>query len=177
MRSLSHPGRRLGCAIASNLKRPLSSGRSHGDYRPLVFWMLLLLSLPAGCLRAEAAPRQPDLANVGICRIIEQMAAANQLPVEYLSRLLWIESGFSSSATSPAGAEGIAQFMPETAAEQGLTDTRDPLMSISHAARLLDDLHRQFGNLGLAAAAYNAGPARLTRWLQGTSLMPAETRL
>jgi hypothetical protein len=138
---------------------------------------LLLLSLAVGVGRADAAPREPVSADAGICRIIENTAAANQLPVGYLSRLLWTESRFDSGATSPAGAEGIAQFMPGTAAEQGLDDPWDPTSSIDHAARLLVNLHRRFGNLGLAAAAYNAGPGRLAGWLQGSSILPEETRL
>jgi hypothetical protein len=71
----------------------------------------------------------------------------------------------------------VAQFMPQTAAERGLADPRDPAQAIRHAARLLAELDRQFGNLGLAAAAYNAGALRVTHWLQGTSALPIETRL
>jgi hypothetical protein len=112
-----------------------------------------------------------------ICQTINDAAAASGLPVGFLARLLWTESGFRSTATSPAGAEGVAQFMPQTAAERGLVDPRDPLQAIYHAARLLLDLDRQFGNLGLAAAAYNAGAARVTKWLQGLSQLPIETRL
>lgn len=72
--------------------------------------------------------------------------------------------------------EGIAQFMPERAAERGLADPRDPHFAIPHAARLLADLRCQFGNLGLAAAAYNAGPGRVSEWLRGSGMRPAETR-
>jgi hypothetical protein len=111
-----------------------------------------------------------------VCQIIERNAAEHGLPVEYLSRLLWVESGFDANATSPAGATGIAQFMPETAVELGLRDTRDPPASITHAARFLVDLKQRFGNLGLAAAAYNAGPGRLAGWLQGSRGLPDETR-
>jgi hypothetical protein len=111
-----------------------------------------------------------------ICQTISDAALANGLPVGFLARLLWTESGFRSTATSPAGAEGVAQFMPETAARRGLADPRDPLQSIQQAARLLIELGRQFGNLGLAAAAYNAGSARVAKWLQGASALPVETR-
>ena len=113
---------------------------------------------------------------VAICRLIERNAAEQGLPVECLSRLLWVESGFDANATSPAGATGIAQFMPETASERGLRDTRDPSASITHAARLLAELGHRFGNLGLAAAAYNAGSGRLAKWLHGSSGLPEETR-
>ena len=94
-----------------------------------------------------------------------------------LARILWQESRLRSDATSPAGAEGVAQFMPRTAAARGLADPRDPAPSIVEAARLLADLNVRFGNRGLAAAAYNAGPGRVARWLRRQSDLPAETRL
>jgi len=112
-----------------------------------------------------------------ICQAISDAAGANGLPASFLARLLWIESGFHSSAVSPAGAIGVAQFMPQTAAERGLSDPRDPVEAINHAARLLIELDRYFGNLGLAAAAYNAGAARVTKWLQGQSGLPLETQI
>ncbi len=112
-----------------------------------------------------------------ICRTIFDAAQYNGLPAGFLARLLWTESGFNSAATSTAGAIGVAQFMPRTAAERGLADPRDPYPAIYHAARLLADLQRQFGNLGLAAAAYSAGKVRLEKWLQGLSPLPLETRL
>ena len=55
--------------------------------------------------------------------------------------------------------------MPETAAERGLDNPFDPLQAIPESARLLRDLSKKFGNLGLAAAAYNAGPKRVEDWL------------
>jgi hypothetical protein len=112
-----------------------------------------------------------------ICQAIGEAAAATGLPFGYLARLLWTESGFRSSATSPAGAMGVAQFMPQTAAIHGLADPRDPFQSIPHAAIMLVGLYREFGNLGLAAAAYNAGEARIAKWLRGLSPLPIETRL
>ena len=112
-----------------------------------------------------------------ICQTIGAAAGETGLPMGFLARLLWTESGFHSAATSPAGAEGVAQFMPQTAALRGLADPRDPIQAIQHAARLLVDLDREFGNLGLAAAAYNAGAARVEKWLRGLSSLPVETRL
>ena len=112
-----------------------------------------------------------------VCQTIADAAAANGLPASFLARLLWTESGFRSSAISPAGAIGVAQFMPQTAIERGLSDPRDPLQAIYHAASLLIELDRHFGNLGLAAAAYNAGAARVTKWLLGQSGLPMETEV
>ena len=88
----------------------------------------------------------------------------------FLHKLIRQESGFDRTAISPAGAQGIAQFMPATAATRGLDDPFDPKKAIPEAAHYLSDLRKQFGNLGLAAAAYNAGPDRLRRWLTGLGL-------
>jgi membrane-bound lytic murein transglycosylase B len=77
---------------------------------------------------------------------------------------------------SRAGAQGIAQFMPETAATVGLDNPFDPLQAIAASARLLRNLVKQFGNLGLAAAAYNAGPRRIQDWLARKGKLPEETQ-
>lgn len=111
-----------------------------------------------------------------VCRIIDGAARANRLPPNYLTRIIWRESSFRPGAVSPAGAQGIAQFMPGTAAERGLADPFDPEQAIPKAARLLADLRRQFGNLGLAAAAYNAGAARVQKFLAHQAGLPPETR-
>ena len=76
-----------------------------------------------------------------------------------LAGQLIAESGFNPFATSPAGAEGIAQFMPGTASSYGLADPFDPVEAIDAEAHLMSDLLHQFGSPELALAAYNAGPA------------------
>lgn len=111
-----------------------------------------------------------------VCRLVEASAKSSGLPVVFLTRLIWQESSFRSGAVSPAGAQGIAQFMPGTANERGLANPFDPEQAIPKAAELLADLKRRFGNLGLAAAAYNAGAARVTDWLAGHGQLPQETR-
>ena len=73
-------------------------------------------------------------------------------------------------------AQGIAQFMPGTASERGLLDPFNPVQALPKSAEFLAELRDQFGNLGLAAAAYNAGPRRVQEWLAGTGGMPSETR-
>jgi hypothetical protein len=98
------------------------------------------------------------------------------LPVAFLTRIIWRESSFRAGVVSPAGAQGIAQFMPGTAQARGLADPFDPEQAIPKAARLLADLQRRFGNLGLAAAAYNAGAGRVTEFLHSGGALPAETR-
>ena len=75
-----------------------------------------------------------------------------------LAAQLMAESGFDPNAGSPAGAQGIAQFMPGTAAAYGLANPFDPVAAIDAQAHLMSDLLRQFGSPELALAAYNAGP-------------------
>jgi soluble lytic murein transglycosylase-like protein len=111
-----------------------------------------------------------------ICQALALAAAANDLPVEFFTGLIWQESRFKPEAISPAGAQGVAQFMPGTARLRGLEDPFDPLRAIAKSAELLRDPNRGFGNLGLAAAAYNAGPGRVHDWLGGRRALPGETR-
>ena len=130
-----------------------------------------------------AAPAPPASANVreSVCLIIESAARANDLPLEFFARVIWQESRFRPDAVGPVTrsgqrAQGIAQFMPGTAAERGLLDPFDPVQALPKSAEFLRELRRQFGNLGLAAAAYNAGPQRVRDWMAGARTLPAETR-
>lgn len=111
-----------------------------------------------------------------ICDSLIEAAQSNQLPIPFFIHLLFQESGFKPDVVSHAGAQGIAQFMPETAATVGLNNPFDPLQAIAASARLLRNLVRQFGNLGLAAAAYNAGPRRIQDWLAKKGKLPDETQ-
>jgi Transglycosylase SLT domain len=109
------------------------------------------------------------------CSTIQRAAADNGLPVDFFAKLIWQESRFDPGAHSPAGAQGIAQFMPRTAFLRGLTNAFDPVEALRESASYLRELKTTFGNLGLAAAAYNAGPGRLSRWLSGKNSLPQET--
>ena len=116
-----------------------------------------------------------------ICLMIESAAKSQDLPLEFFARVIWQESRFQSDAVGPTTrrgqrAQGIAQFMPGTASERRLLDPFDPVQALPKSAEFLSELRGQFGNLGLAAAAYNAGPRRLQEWLAGTGAMPQETR-
>lgn len=111
-----------------------------------------------------------------ICPLMQEQAEVNRLPPLFLVRLIWRESRFNPQAISPKGAQGIAQFMPGTAADRGLDDPFEPKMAIIHSASLLADLRDEFGNIGLAAAAYNAGAERVRQWLASTiTHLPWET--
>ena len=130
---------------------------------------------PTPKTEAPANDRRPSVAD--ICSTLAQAAADNGLPEEFFTRLIWQESRFNPTAVSPAGAQGIAQFMPGTAAMRGLTNAFEPLQALRESASYLRELRTTFrGNLGLAAAAYNAGPGQVEAWRAGRSVLPGETQ-
>ncbi|MER8975579.1 MULTISPECIES: lytic transglycosylase domain-containing protein [unclassified Mesorhizobium] len=110
-----------------------------------------------------------------VCNLIEAHADRNGLPRDFFARLIWKESRFDPNAVSPVGAEGIAQFMPGTARMRGLANSFDIEQAIPASAKYLAEMKSGFGNLGLAAAAYNAGESRVTRWLHSGGFLPMET--
>jgi len=135
---------------------------------------------------AVPPPKPPEPARESdtreaMCLMIESAARAENLPLEFFARVIWQESRFQSDAVGPVTrsgqrAQGIAQFMPGTASERRLLDPFDPVQALPKSAEFLNELRNQFGNLGLAAAAYNAGPKRVQDWLSGSGYMPQETR-
>jgi hypothetical protein len=149
----------------------------------------LVLTFLANHAAAEGVPievREPALANnlvlrkssfaIDACRLIDRVARANAIPGDYIARLISVESGFSPTAVSPKGAQGIAQFMPETARLRGLADPFEPGSALKAAIEYLSELRHRFGNLGLAAAAYNAGEKRVEALIAGKTSLPLETR-
>lgn len=94
---------------------------------------------------------------------IQSAAANNGIPASLLAALVSHESGFNPSAISSAGAQGIAQFMPATAAGMGVNPF-DPTQAINGAAKLLGAYTSRFGSYADALAAYNAGPTAVVRY-------------
>ena len=111
-----------------------------------------------------------------VCTAISVFAARWRLPEAFLARLIWQESRFDPLALSPAGAQGIAQFMPGTARIRGLGNAFDPADALARSAEYLRFLTDKFGNLGLAAAAYNGGERRLENFVARGGGLPYETR-
>ncbi len=105
-----------------------------------------------------------------------KVAQANALPVGFFTNLIWRESNFDHFAISRVGAMGIAQFMPDVADRMGLGDAFDARDALPASGKLLRTLRARFNNLGLVAAAYNAGPKRVADWLDQRSELPKETR-
>jgi hypothetical protein len=162
----------------------------------------LLVALAAPAIAGDTAPARTRVATPSVeelampdpasnardtdtreamCLMIESAARANDLPLEFFARVIWQESRFQTDAVGPVTrngqrAQGIAQFMPGTASERRLLDPFDPVQALPKSAEFLSELRNQFGNLGLAAAAYNAGPRRVQEWLAGSGPMPQETR-
>jgi hypothetical protein len=94
---------------------------------------------------------------------IARAASRWNVAAALLSAQLYVESNFNPFAVSPAGARGIAQFMPGTARAYGLDDPFDAAAAIDAQARLMRDLLRRFASTALALAAYNAGPGAVGR--------------
>jgi hypothetical protein len=132
----------------------------------------LLLFLPG---QLQAATESRETFAKRICPHVVENAERAALDSNFFIRLLWKESLFDPNAVSPKGAQGLAQFMPETAGKRGLADPFDPVSAVKASADYLAELRANFGNLGLAAAAYNAGEERVQRYLDGKSGLPDET--
>jgi soluble lytic murein transglycosylase-like protein len=137
--------------------RPIS--RLRYVFVALLAWALLICEVELSSLWAEDTPPSGEetsdtaiLKPEILCSELEAQANARALPADFFVRLIWKESRFNSQALSPKGAQGIAQFMPVTAAERGLTDPFDPMTAIAESASYLADLAAEFGNIGLAAA-------------------------
>ena len=141
----------------------------------------MALLLPHGAASAGTPPALPKSDDerktfaTSICGEISTRATEHGLPEAFMARLIWKESLFDPGAVSPKGAQGLAQFMPGTAALRGLDDPFDPQEALAASAAYLAELRKSFGNLGLAAAAYNAGEERVKKWLNGGGL-PYETQ-
>ena len=141
--------------------------------------LLILLPIAAGAATPPPLPSTEDerrsFADT-VCSEIDDRASEHGLPQSFIARLIWKESLFDPGAVSPKGAQGIAQFMPGTAKLRGLDDPFDAKKALAASAAYLAELRTRFGNLGRAAAAYNAGEERVRKWLSGTGGLPYETQ-
>lgn len=125
----------------------------------------------------EGPPVAPaDVPIEAVCDTLAAAAQANGLPTGFFARLIWQESKFKQRVVSPVGAQGVAQFMPAVAVERGLRNPFDPLAALPESAEFLKEHVKFFGNVGLAAAAYNGGARRVTEWLARRGRLPDETR-
>lgn len=142
-------------------------------------WLLLMSTLAQATGEPPALPKSRDERQAyatSVCGEIATQAAGTGLPEHFFARLIWKESLFDPGAISPKGAQGIAQFMPGTARLRGLDDPFDTTKALAASAAYLAELKTTFGNLGHAAAAYNAGEERARRWIAGDGGLPYETQ-
>lgn len=137
-----------------------------------------LIQAELAALREPEGPPMPppDVPMDSLCHTLASAAQAHGIPAGFFARLIWQESKFKQRVVSHAGAQGVAQFMPAVAAERGLRDPFDALAALPHSARFLKEHVETFGNLGLAAAAYNGGARRVMDWLARRGNLPQETR-
>ena len=134
---------------------------------------------PGAAADAAGSPSQslPAFVPAGFRGPLLHSAARWNVSAALLAAQLMAESGFDPYAVSPAGAQGIAQFMPGTAGSYGLEDPFDPEAAIDAEARMMSGLLRRFGSVRLALAAYNAGQHNVDRWLeQGRAIQFRETQ-
>jgi hypothetical protein len=138
----------------------------------------LFRKLPLPRMRPASAPKPPEPNSPqDVCETIAASAQKHRLPIAFFGNLIYQESGLKPRVVSRAGARGIAQFMPKTARSVGLKDPFNPRQALPASAKFLRGLMHRFGNnYGLAAAAYNAGPGRVSRWLKRGGALPKETR-
>ena len=115
----------------------------------------------AGTPPPPAGPVATGLAAAPFAAEIQAAAGRHGLDPKLLAALVAVESAFKADAVSPAGAVGLAQLMPATAAELGVADRRDPAENLDGGAAYLARQLARFGDVRLALAAYNAGPARV----------------
>jgi len=163
---------------------------AHGTAEPVVLAERVVLNIALNPVPAEEIAAEldalrepegppappPDVPIEAVCYTLASAAQAHDIPPGFFARLIWQESKFKQRVVSHAGAQGVAQFMPAVAAERGLQNPFDPLDALPHSARFLKEHLDYFGNLGLAAAAYNGGARRVLDWLARRGKLPQETR-
>lgn len=98
-------------------------------------------------------------------QVVARVAEKTALDPALLHAVIQVESGHNTQALSRRGAQGLMQLMPATAREMGVVDAHDPEQNILAGARYFNRLQQQFkGDIALALAAYNAGPAAVSRY-------------
>jgi len=157
---------------------PLLSSANDSDYRLRLddgtTYRLLQPELPRVSEAEQREARRQALSGLPFAAQIEQAALAGGIDPELLHAVVQAESAYNPHAVSPKGALGLAQMMPATARAYGVTDALKPVDNLRASARHLRDLLDDFGDVGLALSAYNAGAGAVRRF--GGMPPYAETR-
>ena len=134
---------------------------------------------PTEAATAKVEPRGWRPSVDDICRTLAQAAADNALPEELFTRPDLagepLRRGRRSAGLARRASRSSCRRLP---AMRGLTNAFEPLQALRESASYLRELRTTFrGNLGLAAAAYNAGPGAVEAWLAKRSVFPAELKI
>ncbi|MGE8186782.1 lytic transglycosylase domain-containing protein [Pseudomonas sp. NPDC086278] len=155
----------LGCLLLSGVAQAdvFVSVDANGSYvlsnvhRPGRHYERVIHEPAAAVVSLDQQPQM--IADQPYAELVSAAATANELPAALLHAVIKTESSYHADATSPKGAGGLMQLMPETAREMGVTDVYDPKANIQGGAKYLKHLMTLFDNdIALAVAAYNAGP-------------------
>lgn len=109
-------------------------------------------------------PRLIQIRDDDLVNIVRQYARHYGVDESLVYAVIHAESGFNPKAVSPAGACGLMQLMPGTAAEMGVTDIFDPVQNVAGGVQYLSKMLQLFGKKDLALAAYNAGPENVKQY-------------
>lgn len=122
------------------------------------------LPTPAPTQKVTEKP-EADLTPAELHQLLADAGQAHDLNADLLASVVREESAGHPRAVSRAGAQGLMQLMPGTAAQLGVSDAFAPGQNIRGGTAYLDSLLKRYHeNLALALAAYNAGPAAVDRW-------------
>jgi hypothetical protein len=150
-----------GCAITTGTSGPTHSAES---------------ARPTASLDQFSEDEQARI--LAVQSIVAEAAAEHQLDPALLNGMIWVESRFDPKAKSPAGARGLMQLMPSTAAylakRMGESSARayDPEFNVRAGALYLAEMKKKFGDEQLAVAAYHAGPGNVKKWVDSGQDFP-----
>lgn len=177
--NLSSIGRRYGISYQS-------LARYNGISNPNYIYVAELLCVPSGRSTPAGGGGGGYTGGIPIASqnyyvgIAQQDAYNAGIPASLFVRQIYAESGFRPNAYSGAGAIGIAQFEPGTAASLGI-NPYNPVQSLWGASRLMSSYYHRYGSYAMALAAYNAGPGAVSYAILGcggnwTYCLPYETQ-
>lgn len=157
-----HAPRRGDVVTLEPIDRPITAIRRYTGGSPAASVDLSGRTALAPALSAVAPTGSSSAREAAFADLFAAAGARHGIDPRILSAVARVESGYDPTAVSSAGAQGLMQFMPATAAGMGI-DPLDPAQAVDGAARYLTDALRDFGSLDLALAAYNAGPGAVRR--------------